>query len=100
MPSTNIIERGNAYVAQYLKDHYLPPAEADDDEIFRYADKWYDSFGSKTHNFPVLTSFELMDMINYCNKNSEFHDFHQGIKEVHEITTLFLHTLLLNHNKY
>ncbi len=98
MSSTNIIERGNAYVAQYIKDHYLPPAEADEVLIDIYDDKWYDSFSSKIHDFPVETSFELMDMINYCNKHSEFHDFNQGIKEVHEITTLFLYTLLLLHN--
>jgi hypothetical protein len=94
MQNTNIIERANAYIAQYVKEHYLPPIGADEELLEIYNDKWYDSFRSKTHDFQVETSFELMDMINHCNQHDEFHDFNQGLFEVKDITSMFLYTLL------
>ena len=88
MPSTNIIERANEYVAQYVKDHYTPPE--DEDEKYSYDDSWFDTFRIKTHVFQVETCFELMDMINYCNQHSEYHNFNQDYSEVKGITSLFL----------
>jgi hypothetical protein len=87
MPSTNIIERANEYVAQYVKEYYQPP---EDEDEMDYHDSFADSFRSKTHDFQVETCFELMDMINYCNQHSEYHNFNQDFTEVKDITSLFL----------
>jgi hypothetical protein len=86
-----LIQNATSYIKSYVSDNYSPPEEDRD----MYDDKWIDNFQHTTHNFPVETSFELVQMINYCNKYSEYYDFNQGDTSVEEITTLFLSTLLI-----
>jgi hypothetical protein len=93
---SDIIQTATLYIKSYVRDNYSPEEDRDPEEdLIMYNDKWIDNFKHTKHNFPVETSFEVVEMINYCNKYSEFHDFNQGHTTVEEITNLFLGTLLV-----
>jgi hypothetical protein len=91
-----ITKKAIEYIKSYVSEHYAPPKDQEDDQddIDMYVDKWIDNFGLVTHNFPVITSVEIVDMMNYCNTNNEFHDF-TGHVTVKDITNIFLSTVLI-----
>jgi hypothetical protein len=100
---STIVQKATAYIVAYVREHYQPPEDHDElldvyNDIDMYNDRWLDDFGSSQHDFPIVTSIELMQAINYCNEHSEFHDFNQDFTTVEEITSLFLRTLLVELN--
>jgi hypothetical protein len=92
---STLIQKATNYITEYVREHYRPTPE--DKEL--YNDKWIDNFSYYTkHDFPIVTSNELMEAINYCNKYSELHDFNQDFTTVEDIASHFLATHLVELN--
>lgn len=81
----NTLEKASIYIKTYFDNNFKPTGDYD-----MYVNKWCDEFGLQNHDFTINTSGELMEIINYCNQNSEYHNFNQDHTTVESIVNLYL----------
>lgn len=91
---STIVQKATDYILEFIREHHRPPPK-DVEELDMYNDRWIDAFRTALHDFPIVTSNELMQAINYCNEHSEYHDFNQDFTTVEGIASLFLSTVLV-----